>query len=478
MLALLTIGSFPYSQEPTHLYVSPYGNDSHNGTINNPFRTIRKAQSTVRKIESGIITVFLRGGTYRLENPLRFSHEDSGSKIKKIIYQSFGDEIPIIKGSEQLNLKWKNAGKGLVKASIAKNISFERLFINGKKQILARYPNFQKEVTPYNGWAADAIAPERVAQWKKPKGGYLHALHGAQWGGYHWLITGVDENGEAILEGGWQNNRPERGVHKTFRFVENIKEELDTINEWYLDHTESTLYWMPDTDDDLNHLVVEVPQLKHLIEIIGTETSPIENLHFKGIHFQHTTRTFMDSKDRLLRSDWAIYRGGAILVHGAKNISISYCHLEDLGGNAIFFDGYVRKSTVASNRMTRIGASGISFVGNASSVRSPNYAYQQYTTYTELDTIVGPKNNQYPADNLVYDNLIFELGQIEKQTAGIQIAMAMDITVRHNSIYHAPRAGINIGDGNWGGHIIEYNDVFDTVRETSDHGSFNSWGRD
>jgi hypothetical protein len=41
-----------------------------------------------------------------------------------------------------------------------------------------------------------------------------------------------------------------------------------------------------------------------------------------------------------------------------------------------------------------------------------------------------------------------------------------------------PRAGINIGDGCWGGHVIEFCDVFDTVKETGDHGSFNSWGRD
>jgi hypothetical protein len=41
-----------------------------------------------------------------------------------------------------------------------------------------------------------------------------------------------------------------------------------------------------------------------------------------------------------------------------------------------------------------------------------------------------------------------------------------------------PRAGINIGSGCWGGHVIEWCDVFDTVKETGDHGSFNSWGRD
>ncbi len=56
--------------------------------------------------------------------------------------------------------------------------------------------------------------------------------------------------------------------------------------------------------------------------------------------------------------------------------------------------------------------------------------------------------------------------------------MAQGITIRHCSIYDVPRAGINFGDGCWGGHVIEFCDVFDTVKETGDHGSFNSWGRD
>jgi len=35
-----------------------------------------------------------------------------------------------------------------------------------------------------------------------------------------------------------------------------------------------------------------------------------------------------------------------------------------------------------------------------------------------------------------------------------------------------------VSEGTWGGHLIEGCDVFDTVLETHDHGSFNSWGRD
>jgi hypothetical protein len=56
--------------------------------------------------------------------------------------------------------------------------------------------------------------------------------------------------------------------------------------------------------------------------------------------------------------------------------------------------------------------------------------------------------------------------------------MCRAITLSHNTIYDTPRAGINISEGTWGGHILEFNDVFNTVKETGDHGSFNSWGRD
>ena len=74
--------------------------------------------------------------------------------------------------------------------------------------------------------------------------------------------------------------------------------------------------------------------------------------------------------------------------------------------------------------------------------------------------------------------LITRIGRCEKQTAGVEIDLARRITVRHCSIYDVPRAGVNIGDGCWGGQVIEDCDIFDTVLETGDHGSFNAWGRD
>jgi hypothetical protein len=41
-----------------------------------------------------------------------------------------------------------------------------------------------------------------------------------------------------------------------------------------------------------------------------------------------------------------------------------------------------------------------------------------------------------------------------------------------------PRAAILINDGFNGGHIVEYNEAFECVMETSDHACYNSWGRE
>jgi hypothetical protein len=95
-----------------------------------------------------------------------------------------------------------------------------------------------------------------------------------------------------------------------------------------------------------------------------------------------------------------------------------------------------------------------------------------------VDNVIGPKSDEYPADCVVEDNLMTRCGRFEKQTSGVNISMSSRITVRHNTISHTPRAAINICDGTWGGHLIEWNDCFETVLETQDHGAFNSWGRD
>ncbi|HXF09981.1 MAG TPA: PDZ domain-containing protein, partial [Desulfuromonadaceae bacterium] len=124
------------------------------------------------------------------------------------------------------------------------------------------------------------------------------------------------------------------------------------------------------------------------------------------------------------------------------------------------------------------GGSGVAFVGDPKAVRNPLFEYRQHQSYGAIDKTPGPQTDDYPADCAVEDCLITRIGRVEKQAAGVEISMARHIAVRHCSIYEVPRAGINVGDGCWGGHLVEGCDIFDTVLETGDHGSFNAWGRD
>lgn len=475
---LLFIAIYGAPAQAVDFYVAVNGNDKNPGTIERPFATIFRAQKAVRqKKAQEKITVFLRDGTHYLTDTLTFTQEDSGTKNAPVLYKAYKEENPVISGGKRLQLKWTVYKNGIIKAKVPTGTIVDQLFVNGIRQHMARYPNYDPDAKYFNGFSSDAFSKERARRWSDPRGGFIHAMHRAHWGDFHYIITGKDPDGNVTYEGGWQNNR-RMGMHKSHKFVENIFEELDAPGEWFLNTKENVLYFMPDKDMNIEKSLFETAGLRHLIEFRGSQENPVRFISIKGLTFRHTSRTFMDNKEPLLRSDWTIYRGGAIFVNGAEDCTIEDCFLDQVGSNAIFVNMYNRRITIRACKIYEAGANAICFVGDPNAVRSPLFEYHESQKVEDMDKTPGPKTDNYPADCLVDNCLLTRSGRFEKQTAGVQISMSMSITVRHCSVYDVPRAGINISEGTWGGHIIEFNDVFDTVKETGDHGSFNSWGRD
>lgn len=459
----------------TAYFVSPNGKDKNNGTEKSPFKNIKTAQFKARD-SKGEVTIYLRAGEYRMDETLIFTSQD-GNEHKCLTLSSYPGEKAVISGGVRLQLQWQPYKNWIMQAKVSQKISIDMLTVNGKIRSMARYPNYDSTAVRFNGTSADATSAERVITWKNPSGGFLHAMHVSDWGDFHYRITGKDEQGNLKMDGGWQNNRP-YGLSKDNRMVENIFEELDAPGEWFFDADKAVLYYFPVAKEDVAKSVFEVPQLKHLVEFRGTEQNPVKNITIKNIEFTQTARTFMEKYEPLLRSDWTVYRGGAIVFEGTENCSVSGCYLHNLGGNAVFFSNYNRNSSLTGSRITQVGASAVCFVGDPNAVRSAVFNYDVDGSYDPIDRQPGPKTNNYSANCTVSDNLIHTIGLFEKQITGVELSMAKSITVSHNSIYDVPRAGINISEGTWGGHILEYNDIFETVKETGDHGSFNSWGRD
>ncbi|MEP3385266.1 MAG: PDZ domain-containing protein [Flavobacteriaceae bacterium] len=386
-----------------------------------------------------------------------------------------------------MTLDWEPYIKGIFKAKVPVGISaIDQLYVNSINQSMARFPNAEDGKNVFDTWdlhhtkkpdpEKDPLNAERIASWENPKGAYVHAMHMALWGDMHWLVNGKKEDGSLELEGGWQNNRPSP-MHPRYRIIENVFEELDVSHEWYFDHEEKMLYYHPEANVDLKVAKIEIVRLKNLVEFKGTKENPVRFVNFQGFVFRHAARSFMENKEQLLRSDWTTYRGGAVQFTGAEDCSLLNCEFDQLGGNSIFVNNYNRRITIKSCYIHHSGASGVAFVGDPSMVKNPIFRYGPQD-FDHIDRTPGPKGDNFPQDCRVEDCLITMTGRFEKQTSPVQISMSSRITVNHCSIYDVPRAGINISEGTFGGHIIEYCDVFNTVLETGDHGSFNSWGRD
>lgn len=471
-------------------FVSPSGDDQHEGSRERPLQTLAAAQQAVRASKlRGIepITIWFAAGAYYLPQPIVLTSVDSGTVAAPVVYASIaggaigGEGAAVLSGGQRLQgLHWTPHRERIFKTTVPAGLATDQLFVGGQRQILARYPNFDPEERIFNGFAADAISPERAKRWKNPVGGFIHAMHRHEWGDYRYRITGNDAAGNLMYVGGWQNNR-QMGMHPERRMVEGVFEELDAPGEWFLDEQAHTLYFYPPegmSAADLEKATVEVVRLRELVRFQGTEEAPVQAVSLRGFSLRHTAYTFMDTNEPLLRSDWMIHRGGAVMFDGAEDCGLDDCFLDQVGGNAVFVNNYNRRVAIRGCQIAQSGASGVALVGDPAAVRNPLFEYNQRHDYTALDRTPGPKTTNYPADCLIEECLIYRTGRAEKQTAPIQIAMAQGITVRHCSLYDVPRAGINIGDGCWGGHLIEHCDVFDTVQETGDHGSFNSWGRD
>ncbi len=457
----------------TVIYVSPSGNDQQKGTLQQPLRTLQQAVNKAAALQGAQVQIQLRGGTYYLDSAVLVR----GGAFRSLAIAPYKGEPVTLSGARAVQPQWEAYKNGIRQAKLPLRAVPDRLFVNGEVMHMARYPNYDKNARMLNGAAADALSGEKVKGWRQPAGGYVHALHAGEWGGMHFRITGKTGDGQLEMAGGWQNNRPS-APHKQYRFVENIFEELDAPGEWYYDSSRQVLYVYPPAGVSLPAARVAVAGLEQLLLLKGTRQQPLRHVTVSGIRFEHTARTFMRTDEPLLRSDWAIFRGGAILCEYTEHVTIRQCVLTQLGGNAIFFSNYNRHGKVNDNHIFNAGASAVAFVGAAEAVRSPAFRYEKFVPWNEMDYTPGPASDNYPAHCSAEGNLVHHIGETEKQSAGVQIEMASDITVSHNTIYHVPRAGINIGDGCWGGHLISHNDVFHTVLETGDHGAFNSWGRD
>ena len=290
--------------------------------------------------------------------------------------------------------------------------------------------------------------------WSNPATGVVHAFHCGHWANWQFQIEGRDQNSRTITfkDGGFQEARGCASGAEWY--VENIMEELDAPNEWYYNETTMMLFYFPNGSLPESGIGTVLDQL---FTVEGTMDMPVKNVTFANLTFAHTASTFLEPYEAPSGGDWAIHRGGAIFVEGVDGFLLQNCLFFSPGGNAVFLSNYIRNTVVEGSEFVYTGDSAIAAAGST-------------------DLIDGTLGNQ-PRGTKIVNNLAHEIGIWGKETSAYFQSLACETTLMGNVFFNGPRAGVNFNDGFGGGNLFKKNLIFNMVRETGDHGPFNSWDR-
>ena len=430
--------------QPLRLYVSGQGKDTWSGTLaeaneaktDGPFATLQRARDEIRKRKPKGATVLVRGGVYELPETLVLGAEDGGTADAPVVYRAFEKETPILRGARAITGFVPHEGK-VLKADVGaqgfKDVYFRQLFLNGKRQHLARHPNFDPARPYCGGWlyvggkAKDIYKEEAqkrllafkeadVRRYAEPHRGEVDIYAYRNWSNCIIPIQSIDyEKGIMTL-----TRDAHRGVRLGNRYyLRNFREDLDAPGEWFLDKDTSTLYFRPPAP--LENAVVSAPYLDRLISI-----------------------------DR-----------------GAAHITVQGFTLEHCDGTAIRL-GNASSCLIAGNTIRCTGggrrAYGIEIQGGANNGASGNDV--SGTGGNGIVVRGGDTKTLTPAGNYADNNYVHHTGYFDGHGMGCTVG-GVGNRIAHNLIHDCGRCGI-FGGGSL--HVIEYNRIRHCNLKTCDTG--------
>jgi hypothetical protein len=521
---------------PTFYADAKIGDDTNPGTLAQPFRSLFRGVSACRG-KGGCNLLLSDSAPFVLNTTLILGELDSGLTIGAIQGQS-----PILTSGISINnwspLKI-DSENNIWRANLPPNIPLPRaLLVGGRRYPRARWPNSLNwetdrvpvgytnatswnpphtfpSATPLNvadaarpfdfffpnwTWATGGVADEFFdppeGYWISPKpaggdtfavpsgfkyspldwspraqlwnitaggGAVVKVFHGQYWGSWAFELSSLDaSNGFVVFgKGGWQEARGSQTGGALY--IENIREELDSPNEWFADLDSNTLdlFWNETIGTPPSPGIVSIATLENLILIEGSlpNSPPVQNISIVGLTITGTQPTFLSQKFVAPSGgDWSFAENAAIILRGAESVRLISCSFSGLGGNAILIRGRNRDLLISNSTFDRCGDSAIVSAGRS--------------------TLANLSSLDVPVNTVISGCRFSNLGVDVKQSGGIYSALSANMTIERNIFFSLPRAAININDGAHGGHVIRRNIFAQTVLDTADHGSLNTWDRE
>jgi hypothetical protein len=307
-------------------------------------------------------------------------------------------------------------------------------------------------------------------------GGIIHAWHSQSWAMHMFEIEQHDANASLYFTPGsgsqgarnwcrcdqcgyaahwcgqyqdppWNDTRLISGTW----MLENVLPELDFPGEYYWDPVQQLLYVYPnstDTWDDLHFAVLE-----NLVVVDGAISITLQD-----IGFRHSAATYMSREwSPPSGGDWSMHRGGAVWIRNSENITIDSCLFTRLDGTGIFLSNYTRYISIQHSEFAWMGETAIATLGQTDGYNATR--------------------QQFPLATRIEGNVMRELGIYQKQSSAVGHTLAANSVIQNNIIFNTARAGINFNEFMGGGDAVLRNVLWNTCRESGDHGPINSWDR-
>ncbi len=481
------------------IYVSPDGDDSNPGTIDQPLKTVAKARDLVRTKNSAMtadITVYLRAGTYQQTSTLTFANADSGSGGFYVKYMAYPGESPLITGGQPIT-GWKDTGNGTYSAS-AGTTAFRQLYVNGVKAIRARTPNLGANGAPnfnrLSGWDKTAnnvqVPSSAVATWNNLTKVEMHI--NIAWGDSTLRIASITTTGNTayvkfqspespmvfvrpnpnMAQVGWGSGRA--------YYFENALEFLDQPGEWYLDETSNTVYYKPRTGEDMTTATVIAPMVETIMAVNGTSTSSQASyLWFQGLTFAHSTYMrpsqygFLDGQAGQYNltadanNNQTVGRPAAgVSVTNANHIHFERNLFTQMGATGLDFISGTHDDMIIGNAITDIAGNGFS-IGKFTASETTEY----HVAYNPTD------KNEICTRDTFKDNYVNKVTTEFFGGVGIAGGYPAYVDIEHNEMSHTNYTGISVGYG-WTSsptamtnNKINYNNIHHVVEILTDGGA-------
>ncbi len=489
--------SIPFFQlSAVELFVARSGDDMNPGTKEQPFQTLEKARDTVRGlIADGLredVTVFIRGGTYELEDTITFDERDSGTAAHSVTYEGYKDERVVFSGGRQLEGTWKKHKGQIWKLHLpgvaAGTMWFRQLFAddNGgiSRMTRARWPNrgqFVKTTAVDNENLIYTLSEELPMKELTPESNAELEIF-VSWVSSRARIK--EASGSTIktetVPGHCHRHtmpKPDRSL-----FLEHAYAFIDQPGEWYLDQKSGMLYLMTEPGDEPGDKTFFTGRITTLLRIAGEASTPVINLHFRKLRFHYS---FWDLPEIGFGDMWTGNYGTmekginwvkhvppAIESEYVRNCSFEMCEIAHMGASGIGFGRGTVQTRVVGCHVHDIAAIGINFGWRTlASPSGDGWVHYDRVLKTDVNKAWGGERN-VPSDNEITDNKVHHCGQVYSGCSGIFLAFNRNFNISYNVVYGCPYGCIihqhYVGERE--NCISSYNQVFDSMLLLGDGG--------